>query len=130
MPNNHETRSRGKRSPPERNDNLADDDDSEDLNFRPASWPRQRRSRKNPTDLQIFKMRLRRQIPVGSDGKKLKVSKREILDKLFSPQPKNRTPQEALALIELAEELNPSPNPTIADLLDLGQLDFPFGLED
>lgn len=128
MPSNTRKRSRGALSTHESDNQRHDDDDLDDLHFRPAHWPRQRRSRKNPTDLQVFKTRLRRQIPVGSDGKKLKVSRREILDKLFSPPPTSRTPQEMLALIELAEELNPSPDPTIADLLDLGQLDCPLGL--
>ncbi|OYX48790.1 MAG: hypothetical protein B7Y90_09075 [Alphaproteobacteria bacterium 32-64-14] len=119
MPNNHETRSRGKRPTPDCDDNLADDDDLGDLNLRLAHWPRRRRWSKNPTDLQLLKKKLLRQVPLGSDGKKLKVTKREIWDKLFNGKPRYGTPQEVLALIDLLEEFHPSPSPTIEELFDL-----------
>lgn len=130
MPNYPATRSRRKRSAPDCGDNLADDDHLEELNFRLAHWPRRRRSKKNPNDLDILKADLLRQVPIGPDGKKLKVTRREILDTLLFKNPNNATPQGLLALIDLLEEMNPLPNPTITTLLDFGPLDFRLGLED
>lgn len=117
MPNNTAKRSRGVRLTPETADSRDEDDDADDLNFRPAHWPRRRRSKKNPNDLDILKADLLRQVPIGPDGKKLKVTHRAILDTIFNKNPNNATPQGLLALIDLLEEFNPLPNPTIAELL-------------
>ena len=116
-------RSREKRCDPPQNgdlrDDLSEDDELEELRLRPAYWPRRSRSKKTRTNLEIFKESLLRQVPLTSDGKKAKVSQREVLNALFGRKPMNGTPQEMLALIELLEELHPSPNPTLETLLDL-----------
>lgn len=116
-------RSREKRCDPPQNsdlsDDLSDDDELEELRLRPAYWPRRSRSKKIATNLELFKESLLRQVPLTSDGKKVKVSQREVLNALFGGKPMNGTPQEMLALIELLEELHPSPNPTLETLLDL-----------
>ncbi|MEQ1779819.1 MAG: hypothetical protein ABMA14_00545 [Hyphomonadaceae bacterium] len=130
MPNNPAKRTRGKRSEPDCDDNLADDDDLENLNFRAAHWPRRRRSKKNPNDLDIFKAQLLRRVPIGPDGKKLKVTRRSILESLLSRNNNNATPQGLLALIDLLEEMNPLPNPTLETILNIEMLEFRWDLDD
>lgn len=112
-------RSRVSRPTVDRDDKPDKDDDADDLNLRPTNWPKRRRSRKNPTDLETWKAELWRQVPAGINGKKAKLPKRKVLSALLSRQPLNGTILELLALIEILEELNPSPSPTIATLLDL-----------
>lgn len=126
MLNNNAKRSRGVRLTPETADNLDEDDDElDEMSFRPSHWPRRRRSRKNPTDLEIWKAELRRKIKERK-GKKVKLSNRDVLDSLFQKKPMDGTPEEKLlALVELLEDLHPSPNPTFETILDLNMEPFP-----
>ena len=119
VPNNRAKRSRGSCPTRDRHETLDQENDEDDLHFRPAYWPRRRRSKKNPTDLETLKAELWRQVPAESDGKKAKLPIRKVLSALLSRQPLNGTILELLALIEICEEFNPSPRPTIATLLDL-----------
>lgn len=127
MPNNTAKRSRGVRPTTEAADNLDEDDgELDEMSFRPSHWPRRRRSRKNPTDLEIWKMELRRKIKAERKGKKVKLSHRDVLDALFQKKPMKGTPEEKLlALVELLEELHPSPSPTFETILDLNMEPFP-----
>lgn len=110
----------GKLSRLESDDNLAHDEGGEELYLRPGCWPRRRRSRKNPTDLEIWKTELRGKVRADSKGNKVKLSHRDVLESLFLKKPMKGTPeQKMLALIELLEELHPSPSPTFATILDL-----------
>jgi len=111
-------RSREMDSTTDSGDQSADNRDLDELHLRPSYWPKRHRSRNCPTDLQSYKESLLRQIPVGSSGKEVKLSISDVLNALIRKEPINGTPeQKMLALIELLEELHPSPNPTFETLL-------------
>lgn len=122
MPNNPGKPALAKRGEPDDNDPATKE--FRKLGLRPASWPRRRRSKDNPTNLEILKADLLRQVPVASDGRKMKASPYEVMIALITNKPLNGTIAELLALTEVLEELHPSPSPTLENLVHYELSDF------